>query len=235
MKRIFAFITTAAFVLLLFNNAFAAPGDTERRTITVTGSAEMDIIPDDVTITIVLSESSTDRKFISGERENILKEEEEEMFKQLDELGIDRGEVLLKSKHRSRGLKAKYFNARNIYELKTDDPDLVVILFNNLNSGSVSDIYISEKSHSKIDEYRKQVKVEALKAAMQKAEYMLESIGSKTGQVLSIKELDPNPRNMWQNQDPYSNIKLPRPDRETNENMYRINLRYEVETVFEIK
>jgi uncharacterized protein len=49
---------------------------------------------------------------------------------------------------------------------------------------------MSRAEHSKKEEFRKQVKINALKAAKDKATYLLESIGEKVGEVLVISELE---------------------------------------------
>src|SRR5690606_15285302 len=47
---------------------------------------------------------------------------------------------------------------------------------------------ISHVSHSRLEELKKEVRVEAISAAKQKADYLLEAIGHKTGKALYVRE-----------------------------------------------
>ena len=48
--------------------------------------------------------------------------------------------------------------------------------------------FISKYTHSKMDEYKKQVKIDAIKAAQAKAEYLMNAIGSRAGKPVSVTE-----------------------------------------------
>lgn len=52
------------------------------------------------------------------------------------------------------------------------------------------DVNLSELKNKNIREYRKQTKIEAIKAAKEKAVYLLESVGNTTGQLIQVVELD---------------------------------------------
>jgi uncharacterized protein YggE len=47
---------------------------------------------------------------------------------------------------------------------------------------------IAQLKHSKEEDYKKEVKIAALKDAQDKAEYLVESLGEKLGPVISIAE-----------------------------------------------
>ncbi|WP_179467817.1 SIMPL domain-containing protein [Chryseobacterium sp. H1D6B] len=63
-------------------------------------------------------------------------------------------------------------------------------LFGSLNQKWVSNLNIAEIKNTKIADFKKEVKIKALKAAKEKADYLLESIGKKTGTPLEIVEIE---------------------------------------------
>ena len=61
-------------------------------------------------------------------------------------------------------------------------------LVDKLDDDATQSFLIVSTSHSKITEFRKQLKIQAIKAAKDKANYLSESIGEKTGVAISISE-----------------------------------------------
>ena len=57
-----------------------------------------------------------------------------------------------------------------------------------MDSLGISKAFVSKYSHSKMDEYKKQIKINAIKAAKEKATYLLEAIGEKSGKAINIEE-----------------------------------------------
>ena len=83
------------------------------------------------------------------------------------------------------------------------------------------------------------MKIEAIKAAKEKATYLLESIGEQIGGVLSIEEI-PEATNYWYNQSNMvsnSNISMNNGGNNAHGvgNVPMIKLRYEIKAKFEIK
>ena len=62
---------------------------------------------------------------------------------------------------------------------------------------------IASTSHSKIQEYRKQLKIKAVQAAKEKGVYLTEAIAEKLGSAITIHEPE-----MPVVQSPYDNIRL---------------------------
>ena len=63
-------------------------------------------------------------------------------------------------------------------------------ILNKVNAESIYSVGIRNYSHSKIQEYKKQLKIEAIKAAKEKAAYLLEAINEKIGLAIEISESD---------------------------------------------
>ena len=96
---------------------------------------------------------------------------------------------------------------------------------------------ISELKNKNITEYRKQVKIEAMKAAKEKATYLLQSIGENIGRVITVIEMENNNSYFRREQNMFSNTMLTddSPISGTEENVKKIKLKYEIKVRFEIK
>ena len=74
------------------------------------------------------------------------------------------------------------------YQLKVSNATTVGKVFQELEKMKIQDAYIDHVSHSAIDSLRKQVRIEAIKAAKEKSDYLLNAIGQETGKALIISE-----------------------------------------------
>ena len=93
---------------------------------------------------------------------------------------------------------------------------------------------IGELKNKEITEYRKQVKIEALKAAKSKAAYLLSGIDKQLGDIISIVELTDD-NNYRRPQPLLSNTMMATSEDSEIENFKKIKLRYEIKAKFEIK
>jgi uncharacterized protein YggE len=111
-------------------------------------------------------------------------------------------------------------------------------LVEDLNEKWVQNITIAKSTNKDIYKYRKEVKMEAVKAAKEKATYLLESVGEQIGGVLSIEEI-PEAQNYWFNQhNMVSNSNISVGSNNNNnaiDNVAVIKLKYEIKAKFEIK
>jgi hypothetical protein len=76
------------------------------------------------------------------------------------------------------------------YSLKLGNANILGQVFTELDKLEITDAYVSHVQHSKIDSLRKVVKIMAIKAAKNKADYLLAAIGEKTGKALIVREND---------------------------------------------
>ncbi|RYG35637.1 MAG: DUF541 domain-containing protein, partial [Chitinophagaceae bacterium] len=74
-------------------------------------------------------------------------------------------------------------------------------LFQLLDELGIEDAAIVKTSHSAIEKLRREVKIQAMKAAKEKADYLLTAIGEQTGKPLVIREQDNTiyPANIYSN------------------------------------
>lgn len=201
--------------------------------IEVTGSAEMEIVPDEIYISVTIREFMEDRK------KKPINDIEKEFRSVLEKLKIDNKQVSLENvygyydydyKNNKRG---EFLNAKT-FVIKFGNLEKYNDLVISLDKKGIENVHIQRTGHSKMEEYRRQVKVEALKAAKAKAEQMLQSINKKTGEVMLIRERDNNMGYPVPYLKTMSNMAI-ESDAGGNQQpveMQKIKLRYEVEAHF---
>jgi uncharacterized protein len=227
-----------AFALLLISAVFTVSAqqqpDARLPMIEVTGSAEMEIVPDEVYVNVTI------REFIEERKKKNIDEIEKEFRNVLEKLKIDNKQVALESvygyydydyKNNRRG---EFLNAKT-YVIKFSDLNKFNELTMSLDKKGIENIHVQRTGHSKMEEYRRQVKFEALKAAKVKAEQMLQAVNKKVGEVMLIRERDSNMGYPM----PYlmkSNMSIEADGAAGQQpiEMQKIKLRYEVEAHFVI-
>lgn len=174
---------TILFACFLWGNAQSTDNCCEKPYIQVEGVAEMEIVPDEIYISINLNEGDEKQKVDIQELENKLKSA-------INSLGIDLKnlKVIDASSNFDYSLWKKEVNKRKTYELLVHDAETLGKVFKKLDELGISNARVTNYTHSKIEEYRKEVKIMAVKAAKDKASYMLETIGEKVGKPIYIIE-----------------------------------------------
>ncbi len=182
-KYILLFITTISYITA------AAQQQTfqqeEKPNIEVIGSAEMEIVPDEIYVTIVLREKNknNDKWKIEAQEDNLLKKLKENGFdtKNLSLSGAE-GDLQYRVFRKNQVLTEKKL------QMKLQNAGEVNKLFQILDELEIEDARISKTAHSEIEKFRKEIKIEAMKAAKNKADYLLTAIGEQTGKPLFIRE-----------------------------------------------
>lgn len=155
--------------------------------IEVTGKAEMKITPDLIYIGIVLSEGDNqDRTSIASR--------EKKMISAFKELGID-VETDLMVKDMSSSFKNFFLKKDDVlitkeYQLIVHDAQTAAKVFSELERLNISNVNIEKLDHHRMEEFTKEVKVKAVKAAHDKAQALATAIGQSAGRALFIQELD---------------------------------------------
>ena len=83
----------------------------------------------------------------------------------------------------------KELTVKNEYVLKVGDASTVSQVFEKLDELKIVEAHISRVSHSKLPELQKEVRILAIKAAKDKAEYLLSAIDEKIGKPIYVHEL----------------------------------------------
>lgn len=161
-----------------------------QKKITVQGSAEMEIIPDEIFVSLTLKEYEKDRKKVS------ISQLEKQLVKAVAKLDIPSKDFQIEniSGHNwnYRKKKSDNFLAAKSYRLKLGDLNKMNQLLEKLDEKGIQNVYVSNYSHSQIESFRKKLKLEALQAAKEKAKFLLEGIGESLGGVLEVSELEFN-------------------------------------------
>ena len=122
-------------------------------------------------------------------------------------------------------------------------------LVEKLDDDATQNFLIVSTNHSKIAEYRRQLKIAAVKAAKEKGMYLTEAVGEKLGEAITIKEPDENtiirPGRLYSgNQDLFAVSRGYQEKLSSNEyfqadqtaiDFKKMKLRFEVEVVFALK
>lgn len=159
----------------------------EQSYIEVTGTAEKEVVPDEIYIGIILRE-----KYVSKVKVTI-EEQEEKLKSAVKSLGIDLKNLYLSDANadyvKIRWQKKDVLTKKD-YVLKVSDATSVAQVFQELEKLEIIDAFISWVGYSKIDSLKKEVKLMAIKSAKDKADYLLAAIGEQTGKPLIIKETE---------------------------------------------
>lgn len=219
------------------------------KTVTVSGSAEMEIIPDEIYVNIELKEYQK-----KGETKKDLETIKSEFLQSCKTAGIPDSAISIASYN---GFNTYYWfrkkkkdpnlNAGITYQVKFKNSDLMDRLVERLDDDATQSFLIVSTSHSKIIEYRKQLKIQAVKAAKEKGIYLAEAIGEKIGETITIHEPAENRFNPYANM--YENARLNVASGVYNKyldqdnvspkiqevDFKKMKLRFEVEVVFALK
>lgn len=155
--------------------------------IKVIGTAEMEIVPDEIYMSVTLREytNKDKKKFTIEELENNLVNYIEKVTTtDKKDIKMDNMSAYVLSMKR----KNKDEIITKSYDVKFKNSQQVYMLYSVMDSLGISKAFVSKYSHSKMDEYKKQIKINAIKAAKEKATYLLEAIGEKAGKAINIEE-----------------------------------------------
>jgi len=154
----------------------------DKNYIEVTGKSEMEYTPDKIYIQVVLSENK------KGDHVASL---EQKMLQKLQELGIDtKNDVMIKDLVGNlwRGLFNRDVLMSKEYQIIVKDGKMAGQVFLALDKIDINTAKIEKLESSKIEEYRREVKIKAIKAAKEKAQLLAEAMGQKTGKALFVQE-----------------------------------------------
>ena len=185
MRKLFTII-----MLVITSLTYSQTGEKnfiDQNYIEVTGTADMEIIPDQIYMKILIYE-----KEIKGN--TTIDELEKSMISKLSEIRLDVNKDLavidLSSNFKYYFLKENKIYLSKEYELKVKDAKTAGLVIQELEKLNISNITISKVDHSKIDQFKNQIKINAIKAAREKAEALVYEIGQSVGRAIYIEELD---------------------------------------------
>ena len=227
MKKLF--ILTA---LTLFTfSAFAQNVDLRRR-IEVTGIAEKEVTPDIINVSISLQE------YMDGRKKITIDQLESQLEGAVKQAGIPKEDFTIIDvsawNNTWQKKKAPDFLASKQYRIRFHDLNKYNQILSAVDPKGIQSTDIQSYDYSKMTELKRDLKIQALLAAKEKAAYLLASINEKVGRPISITENDnsnyPQPR-MYANKVMLSNNAAPA---ESDIAINTIKLNFQVQAVFEI-
>ncbi|AKK73468.1 hypothetical protein OK18_13425 [Chryseobacterium gallinarum] len=208
--------------------SFINAQEVKKNAIEVTGVAEMEVEPDEITFSIG----------IKADNKNDLADNEKKLFETLKNAGVKNEDIKFKSMYQNLYSKTVKFTKN--FQFKANAKSNISKIFEDLNQKWVSSLNISEVNNTKIADFRKTVKINALKAAKEKADYLLESMGKKTGSVIEIVEIEDYTSDMVMPvayKGRMSNVQMEMADTPVDysfDNIENIKLKYSIKTRYEI-
>jgi hypothetical protein len=189
MKKIIA----AAFLVLAFMSTTNAqtPEVKQPRVINVNGTAELEIVPDEIYVQVEL------REYKKGVTKVDIEKIKKDFIKAVIGIGIADTNISVQS---YQGYDANYWWYK---KNKKKNPDMMASitywvklattkkmdeLVDRLDDEATQNFFIAKVSHSKVEEFKKQLKMGAVKSAKEKAIYLAGAIGESVGHAININE-----------------------------------------------
>lgn len=184
MKRILALVV----FLIPFLAMAQTNGDLIVKTITVTGTAEREIVPDQIYFNVVLKEYMKDKSKIGMEKI------EKDFMKAIQDAGIPITDVTIEQVYgqrwrQKRKSDAEFLSSKS-FLVKVSNPNIMDDVMDKVNPEAIENVEISHYDHSKMTEFKKELKIEAVKAAKEKAGYLLGAINEQLGEAIEVSEYD---------------------------------------------
>lgn len=200
----------------------------EKKYVEVTGVAEQMVTPNEIYFSITLQEEKDGQKRSVEDQEKVL-------IKTLKNLNVDVSNLKLSDvgsyTHWDKKTKESY--KQKSFELKLQDAATASKVLYELNQLDIYRMFVSKTDHSDIENIRKDVKINAVKAAKEKATYLLGAVDEQLGDVIYIIEQDYGYQPMYRamsvsnvagNYEPDSNVEFE-----------QITVQYKILARFEIK
>lgn len=179
------FLTTIFLFTSIIVTAQTTTKIDEQPYIEVVGTADMEIIPDEIYIGIILKEKYVNKVKITIEAQ------EEKLKTALASINVDLTNLYLSDANAGFvkiPWRKKDVLTKKDYTLKVSDAETVGKVFQELEKLEIIDASISKVYHSKIDSLRKEVQIMAIKNGKAKADYLLQAIGGEVGKTLIVTE-----------------------------------------------
>lgn len=240
MKKIFTLVFMAACTLCSAQIPMVNPNP---RIISVTGSAEMEIIPDQIFVQVDPKEYKK-----KGENKVSLETIKSNFLAACGKAGIADSLISISAYegynydywHWRRRKKDQEMYSAIYYQIRSKDSKTMDMLIDNLDDDATSNFMIVCTSHSNIQQYHRQLKILAVKTAKEKGIYVTEAINEKLGEAITITEPDDN--SIYISSGRFSNVLFDKNKSLSNStnaepavDFKKIKLKYDVKIIFAIK
>jgi uncharacterized protein YggE len=182
MKR----IITGVFALLAFitfttTDTSAQELEGTIPTVSVNGSSQVKVLPDEIYISIKLDESDTKGKVT-------LEEQRRSMFAALKKAGVDAERQLSVVDMNSSFYRRRGALAVTQYELKVATAEQVGKVFEALEKAGIPNVNVTRTAYSKMEELRSEARKAAIINAQQRARELAEAVGQSIGACYEIND-----------------------------------------------
>ena len=233
------FILTMMVLFFTASHAQQAVVNPYPKTITVNGSAELEVVPDEIYVMVDLKEYEK-----KGSGKVSIDRIRQDFLVAVRSLGLPDSAVSVAAYDgynnpwlRKKNKKTELY-ASITYQVKLRNTAQIDQLVDKLDDNATNNFYIARTSHSKLAEIRKNLKIQAVKAAKEKAGYLAESINEQIGVAVTINE----PNEYFQ---PYyntmANVRMQKMEAmdqaavEPQADFIKMKLKYDVTVVFALK
>jgi uncharacterized protein YggE len=235
MKQI---ITTIA-VCMLTMQTMAQETKPFQKTISVSGSSQIEVVPDEIYVQVDLREynkKNGDKVDINKIKNNFLAACKSMGLTDKDVTvqsyqGYDNNYWLLKKKKQNPDMKAGIS-----YWIKVDKVDKLDELVDKMDDEATQNFFIAKTAYSKMDELKKDMKMAAVKAAKEKAIYLSQAIGENIGDAITIND----PVEVGQQPQPYYANRIMKMEDDAaappmDVDFKKMKIQFEVNVVFALK
>ncbi len=210
------------------------------RSISVSGKAEREVLPDEIYFDISLREYSTK----SGSK-FMISELEKQLVAAVKKAGIPSENLTVQNVYGynyNYGKKEenKEFMARKQFQLQLSNGSMLNQILSQLDPKSIEYSRISQYTHSKIKDIEQELQIEAVKNARSKAEALLNPLGEKLGRVIEVQENRPGYQPVYYFKNQNNNMRSmammdESANMESNVEFQKIKVEAEVNIVFSIQ
>jgi len=227
MKKLFIL---AAISLISFT-AFAQNVDL-RRKIEVTGIAEQEVTPDIINVTISLQE------YMDGKKKVTIDQLENQLEDAVKQAGIPKEDFTINNisawNNTWQKKKNPDFLAGKQYGLRLHDLNKFNQILSGVDPKGIQSTNITSYDYSKMTELKRDLKIQALLAAKDKATYLLTSINEKLGRAIDINETENSSYPIVQPMYANRALQYNATPTESDIDFKKIKLSFQVQAVFEI-
>jgi uncharacterized protein YggE len=206
-----------------------------RKKISVSGTAETEVTPDIIYIGVSLKEYFKDN---NSKKKVEITELENQLIAAVLKAGIAKEDLMINNvssyNYATEKKKNPDFLASKQYRLKVADLNKFNQIMESIDAKGVAFTNIESYDYSKMGELKKELKIKALMAARDKANYMVTALGEKLGGVIEIQDGGDNAiQPVYRNYMMKAEMADAAPAQEID--FKKIKLNFSVNAVFEIK
>lgn len=173
MKKAIVFL---AAVLLA---AGAARAEEPYNYVQVNGHAEREIVPDEIYLSITLTEADSKGKIS-------LETQKQNLRTALRKIGVDIEKNLKTTDLSSTYVRRRNAVAQQTYQLRLSSAAEVAKAYAALDAAGIYNVAVSKVSNSQLQQYRDEIRQEAIRNARRTAQSLAEAVGQKIGACFYI-------------------------------------------------